>query len=177
MSAERALLVARDHGADPDRIRIGREVDVVPDAPSHVSVMFPSAGGSDGSVVVGGMDRGAFTAYARFDDAETAGRAVAADLESAEAASGGSSAAPHRVSAGGPAPAGCGVVRLPAWFGQPGGGWALRLDRPIAYYLDHGLLRGFTLPADASSPGPLMADEETPARAGTTPEWWCRGAA
>ena len=64
MSVERALSVARDQGADPERIRIGREVDVVPEAPSHVWVIFPSAGGA---VVVGGMDRGAFTAYARFD--------------------------------------------------------------------------------------------------------------
>ena len=208
MSVERALSVARDQGADPERIRIGREVDVVPEAPSHVWVIFPSAGGA---VVVGGMDRGAFTAYARFDDAEVAGRAVAqllarrpppplprdlavarraaakvaADLDAAEGAAGGALVMPvgtpldHIGSDSGHwlyllgtpfgqrslpptdlthdrtgyllegrPPSGCGVQRLPAWFGQPGGGWALRLDRPIAYYLDHGLLRSFEITDD-----------------------------
>ena len=42
-------------------------------------------------------------------------------------------------------PDACQVVRVEPWFGQPGGGVAVVLDRVIAYYVDHGVLAPFAI--------------------------------
>ena len=42
-------------------------------------------------------------------------------------------------------PDACQVVRVDPWFGQPGGGVAVVLDRVIAYYVDHGVLAPFAI--------------------------------
>lgn len=39
----------------------------------------------------------------------------------------------------------CRVVRVEPWFGQPGGGVAVVLDRVIAYYVDRGVLAPFAV--------------------------------
>lgn len=48
----------------------------------------------------------------------------------------------------------CRVVRVEPWFGQPGGGLAVVLDRVIAYYVDRGVLTPFAIDTAApSAPG------------------------
>lgn len=51
----------------------------------------------------------------------------------------------------------CRVVRVEPWFGQPGGGVAVVLDRVIAYYVDRGVLAPFAVdtagPSAPSAPG------------------------
>lgn len=44
-----------------------------------------------------------------------------------------------------PLPDACRVVRVEPWFGQPGGGVSVVLDRVIAYYVDTGLLSPFAI--------------------------------
>jgi hypothetical protein len=44
-------------------------------------------------------------------------------------------------------PDACLLQRVEPWFGQPGGGIAVVLDRVIAYYVDHGVLAPFEPPA------------------------------
>ena len=44
-----------------------------------------------------------------------------------------------------PLPDGCRATRAPAWFGQPGGGWMITLDRVIDYYCDVGVLQPFAI--------------------------------
>jgi hypothetical protein len=39
----------------------------------------------------------------------------------------------------------CRVVRVEPWFGQPGGGVSIVLDRVIAYYVDQGVLAPFAV--------------------------------
>ena len=44
-----------------------------------------------------------------------------------------------------PLPDSCRVVRVAPWFGQPGGGVSIVLDRVIAYYVDQGVLSPFAV--------------------------------
>jgi len=44
-----------------------------------------------------------------------------------------------------PLPDACRVVRVEPWFGQPGGGVSVVLDRVIAYYVDQGVLSPFAV--------------------------------
>lgn len=44
-------------------------------------------------------------------------------------------------------PEACRVSRVAPWFGQPGGGWMVALDRVIDYYCDTGVLQPFAVPA------------------------------
>lgn len=53
-----------------------------------------------------------------------------------------------------PLPDSCRVVRVEPWFGQPGGGVSIVLDRVIAYYVDQGVLAPFDVDA-------LPANQET----------------
>lgn len=46
-------------------------------------------------------------------------------------------------------PDACRVTRVEPWFGQPGGGLMVVLDRVIAYYVDTGALAAFAIPAGA----------------------------
>lgn len=48
-----------------------------------------------------------------------------------------------------PLPSGCTVSQVEPWFGQPGGGVMVTLDRVIAFYVDNGLLAPFSVEADA----------------------------
>ena len=43
-------------------------------------------------------------------------------------------------------PDSCRASRIAPWFGQPGGGWMIELDRVIDYYCDTGVLRAFAVP-------------------------------
>jgi hypothetical protein len=45
-------------------------------------------------------------------------------------------------------PDACRVVRVEPWFGQPGGGVSIVLDRVIAYYVDRGVLSPFAVEPD-----------------------------
>ncbi len=56
-----------------------------------------------------------------------------------------------------PLPDTCRVVRVEPWFGQPGGGVAVVLDRVIAYYVDTGVLSAFAVEPDAAASGPVPA--------------------
>lgn len=60
-----------------------------------------------------------------------------------------------------PLPDACRVVRVEPWFGQPGGGVSIVLDRVIAYYVDTGLLSPFVIEAEdapaAATPSPPPA--------------------
>ncbi|SEB81897.1 Protein of unknown function [Nocardioides exalbidus] len=47
-----------------------------------------------------------------------------------------------------PLPDSCSVVRVEPWFGQPGGGVSIVLDRVIAYYVDQGVLAPFAIDAE-----------------------------
>lgn len=44
------------------------------------------------------------------------------------------------------------VERVRPWFGQPGGGLMVTLDRVIAYYVDAGVLEPFAPPVHGSAP-------------------------
>lgn len=44
------------------------------------------------------------------------------------------------------------MERVQPWFGQPGGGWTLVLDRVIAYYADQGVLSPFSVDEGALIP-------------------------
>ncbi len=44
-----------------------------------------------------------------------------------------------------PLPDECRASRVPAWFGQPGGGWMITLDRVLDYYCDVGVLQPFAI--------------------------------
>src|SRR5690242_14905976 len=67
------LSLAQARGVDVDRVVVGTEVDVIPQAPSHRWILVPM---SDGTVTLGGMDRGRFAAYGKFSDPEVAARAL-----------------------------------------------------------------------------------------------------
>lgn len=65
---------AAELGADLGRVVVGAVADVVPRAPSHRWVLFPT---SAGGFVVGGHDRGAFAPFATFDRVEDAAQVLA----------------------------------------------------------------------------------------------------
>jgi hypothetical protein len=207
MGIERVAALAADLGVDVDRLVLGRAEDTVPEAPSHRWVLVPT---STGGVVIGGMDRGTFAAYARIEDDEQAARTLArlvtppapqppgrdpgslrsavSSLESelvAAADDKGVVPSGHlpvgtpldhlgnesghclylldtpmsrrsvpptdltepRVGylLAGPLPEGCRVRVVEPWFGQPGGGVLVELDRVIAYYCETGLLERFAV--------------------------------
>lgn len=55
-----------------------------------------------------------------------------------------------------PLPEACRVSLVEPWFGQPGGGVAIVLDRVIAYYVDQGVLAPFAV--DTAEQGILSPD-------------------
>lgn len=62
------LAEAARRGVDTQLLVVGTETDRVPRGPSHRWVLIPM---SDGSVTVGGLDRGRFAPYGRSSDVET----------------------------------------------------------------------------------------------------------
>ncbi len=50
-----------------------------------------------------------------------------------------------------PLPDPCRAARIPPWFGQPGGGWMVTLDRVIDYYCDVATLQPFSISGAASA--------------------------
>jgi len=202
------LRLAAARGVDADAAAVGTQVDTVPPAPSHCWVLVPM---SDGTVTLGGMDRGRFAAYGKFRDPEVAAQALAGtadravpalpetrpvkalvtatqgllDQLRARLADGhGLTASDIPVGAvldhigppsghvlhlfatpfeqrslpptdlnlprtgyvlDGELPASCTVAPVEPWFGQPGGGIAVWLDRVIAYHVDQGLLAPFAV--------------------------------
>lgn len=206
-------VLAQAKGADVDEVVVGTEVDVIPQAPSHRWILVPM---SDGTVTLGGMDRGRFAAYGKFGDPEVAAQALA--LGSTQDAPPLPENRPLKalvtatqalldqlrgvVETGEPLvaahlPAGavldhignrsghvlylfatpfeqrslpptdlnlrrtgyvldavlpetCTVSRVEPWFGQPGGGLMVTLDRVIAYYVDAGVLAPFSVQVGAS---------------------------
>jgi hypothetical protein len=210
VTIENVVALASDLGVDVDRLVIGRAADTVPEAPSHLWVLVPT---STGGVVIGGMDRGTFAPYARFEDDRQAVEALArltaprptpdpgrpADalseavqrLDDELVASADDkglirsallpvgtpldhlgtesghclylfdthmsrrSLPPTDLNEprtgyvlAGALPEACRVRRVESWFGQPGGGVLVELDRVIAYYVDTGLLERFAIDAD-----------------------------
>lgn len=203
---------ARARGVDVDRVVVGAEVDVIPQAPSHRWILVPM---SDGTVTLGGMDRGRFAPYGKFGDAEVAAQAlrlgtvhdapplpenrplkalvaatqalldqlrgVVEDGEPLTAAHLPPGAVLDHIGdrsghvlylfatpfeqrslpptdlalprtgyvLDAPLPEACTVSTVEPWFGQPGGGVMVTLDRVIAYYVDNGLLAPFSVDADA----------------------------
>lgn len=199
---------------DVSRVTWAEPSDQPPAAPSHQWIAWPTA---DGELILGGMDRGKFAAYARFGDPtlaaevlrrwiepdlpsaprdeqtlHSAALAVADELGATQAPTSQrslSEVAPARVlpvgtpldhvgNASGHVlylydtpmsarslpptdilenrmgfvlnatlPDACRVVRAEPWFGQPGGGLMVVLDRVIAYYVDRGVVSAFQLPA------------------------------
>ena len=210
---EEVLRLAEARGVDVEQLVVGSAVDTIPQAPSHRWILVPM---SDGSVTLGGMDRGRFAAYGKFAEPEVAAQAleqatssdrrvlvdrpekalVAAtqallDQLRATIADRGA-LAPGDVPVGavldhiGPAsghvlylyatpfeqrslpptdlnldrrgyvldaplPEACRVEQVAPWFGQPGGGLTVVLDRVIAFYVDQGVLVPFSVGADTSS--------------------------
>jgi hypothetical protein len=210
MSIENVVALAADLGVDVDRLVLGRAEDTVPEAPSHTWVLVPT---STGGVVIGGMDRGTFAAYARFEEDRQAAAALARLTAPLAAPDPGRPHEPLQEAAlrlddelvaaaddkgvipsgllpvgtpldhlgsesghclylfgthmsrrslpptdlteertgyvlAGALPEGCRVRRVEPWFGQPGGGVLVELDRVIAYYCDTGLLERFAVTAD-----------------------------
>lgn len=206
------LSLAQALGVDVDRVVVGTEVDVVPRAPSHRWILVPM---SDGTVTLGGLDRGTFAAYGKFGDPEVAAQALAqgstldapplpqnrplkALVTATQAlldqlrgvAEAGEPLTPAHLPVGAvldhigdrsghvlylfatpfeqrslpptdlnlprtgyvldaPLPDGCTVSRVEPWFGQPGGGVMVTLDRVIAYYVDAGVLAPFSVEVGA----------------------------
>lgn len=206
------MVLARARGVDVDRVVVGTEVDVVPQAPSHRWILVPM---SDGTVTLGGMDRGAFAAYGKFGDPEVAAQALAQGslldapplpanrpvkalvtatqalldqlrgvMEDGEPLTtahlpvgavldhiGDRSghvlylfATPFEQRSLPPTdlnlprtgyvldaslPRTCTVSTVEPWFGQPGGGLMVTLDRVIAYYVDAGTLEPFSVEVGA----------------------------
>jgi Tuberculosis necrotizing toxin len=202
---EQVLVSAAERGVDTAEVEVGRSVDTIPRAPSHRWVVVPM---SDGTVTLGGMDRGRFAAYGRFADPDVAAQALAAAervppplpegrptkalvaatqglLDQLRAKTeGGAEPGAADIPVGAvldhigpscghvlylfatpfeqrslpptdlnltrtgyvleePLPASCSVARVEPWFGQPGGGVTVALDRVIAYYVDQGVLAPF----------------------------------
>jgi Tuberculosis necrotizing toxin len=203
---------AQARGVDVERVVVGTEVDVIPRAPSHRWIVVPM---SDGTVTLGGMDRGSFAAYGKFGDPEVAAQALAQgsmldapplpenrpvkalvtatqalldqlrgvveDGEPLTAAHlpvgavldhiGDRSghvlylfATPFEQRSLPPTdlnltrtgyvldaslPETCTVSKVEPWFGQPGGGVMVTLDRVIAYYVDVGVLAPFSVEVGA----------------------------
>ena len=206
------MALAQARGADVDEVVVGTEVDVVPQAPSHRWILVPM---SDGTVTLGGMDRGSFAAYGKFGDPEVAAQALELGtvhdqpplpqdrpLKALVTATqalldqlrgvvehGGALTAAHLPPGAvldhigdrsghvlylfatpfeqrslpptdlnlprtgyvlqAPLPEACTVSTVEPWFGQPGGGVMVTLDRVIAYYVDNGLLAPFSVGVDA----------------------------
>lgn len=208
--AVRDLLHRR--GVDVDQVVWAEVADRPPAADSHRWVAWPTDGDE---IVLGGLDHGRFSAYARFGDPGlaadvlarwldprlppaprdeeallAASAAVADQLLRTDAAGSGpldgagvpagvlpvgapldhvGTASGHVLHLYGtafsarslppsdldedrigfvlnePLPATCRVERVPAWFGQPGGGLMVTLDRVIAYYADTGTLGPFAV--------------------------------
>lgn len=203
---ERTLELAASRGVSVSELVVGREVDVVPQAPSHRWILVPM---SDGTVTLGGMDRGRFAAYGKFADPEVAAQALATatadvappvlahrpvkalvtatqgllDQLRARVADGGElvpadlpvgAVLDHIGPSSGhvlhlfatpfeqrslppsdlnltrtgyvldaPLPEACRLARAEPWFGQPGGGLMVVLDRVIASYVDERVLAPF----------------------------------
>lgn len=53
-----------------------------------------------------------------------------------------------------PLPDSCRVARVAPWFGQPGGGVSVVLDRVIAYYVDTGVLAPFAVETPVATAAP-----------------------
>ena len=210
------LRLAQARGVDVDAVVVGTEVDVIPQAPSHRWILVPM---SDGTVTLGGMDRGRFASYGKFSDPEVAAQALAQgstrdapplpesrplkalvtatqalldQLRSVVEA--GTPLASTHLPVGAvfdhigdrsghvlylfatpfeqrslpptdlnlprtgyvldaPLPDTCDVSTVEPWFGQPGGGVMVTLDRVIAYYVDGGVLAPFALQPGPVDPG------------------------
>lgn len=206
MGVERVLELVRERGIATDSVVAGAEPDKVPQAPSHRWVLVPM---SDGTITLGGTDRGRFSVYGRYDTEELAANALlhvarktefqvpqepvadlarrardlAARLQARPAGAAyeasdlpvgtaldhigyesghvlflldtpfserSSPPTDLRLPRTGyllrkPLPQTTRVERVVPWFGQPGGGVMVSLDRPIRYYYDTGLLDRFDL--------------------------------
>lgn len=202
------LALAQARGVNVDEIVVGTAVDVIPQAPSHRWILVPM---SDGTVTLGGMDRGRFAVYGKFGDPDVAARALAQGstrdapplpenrpvkaLVTATQAlldqlrglmEEGTALTAAHLPVGAvldhigdrsghvlylfatpfeqrslpptdlnlprtgyvldaPLSEACTVSRVEPWFGQPGGGVMVTLDRVIAYYVDTGVLAPFAL--------------------------------
>lgn len=205
-------VLAQARGVDVDEVVVGAEYDVIPQAPSHRWILVPM---SDGSLTLGGMDRGRFAAYGRFRDPAVAtealvratsmnapplpeGRPLKALVAATQglldqlraSVESGDGLYPAQIPVGavldhigpasghvlylfatpfeqrslpptdlnlprtgfvlnGPLPETTGVSQVEPWFGQPGGGVMVTLDRVVAFYVDNGLLVPFSVQADA----------------------------
>lgn len=205
---EEVLDLAAGRGVDVDALVVGSEVDTIPPAPSHRWVLVPM---SDGTVTLGGMDRGAFAPFGKFRDPAVAAQALEMVTASprgvvvdrpAKALVAATQALLDQLRATaddrgeiGPAdlpvgalldhigpwsghvlylyatpfqqrslpptdlnlertgfildgalPDTCRLETIAPWFGQPGGGLAVVLDRVIASYVEAGVLTPFVPP-------------------------------
>lgn len=202
MSLSDVLTAAGDGGLPLERVLVGTVPGVVPSGPSGTWVLFP---GADGASVLGGMDRGAFAPYGRYEDDDATlnalrhvltapvedvrapvdelardARALAqrlrgqTELTAADVPAGagldqiGPVSGFHLFLLGTPfperslpptdlalprrgwllrepLPATCRVSTVSPWFGQPGGGVMVTLDRPARWYDDTSRLDAFAV--------------------------------